>query len=174
VTVGFVEGAKLFSPLLGSPAYGLDGNTLVAGTAATAVCRVIGESDGLAATDEFRALLAELPPERSAFVYLNIAVLAQWGLEPHGLAVLDAIVPGLSKRLDREKLPPGEAVAPYLAPAGVASTRVEGGIRVDAVTPTGLATTLFAAYAFSERARPAKKPTQKPKPVRAARSRTRP
>jgi len=148
VTLGYVEGPEFFVPLVGSPAYGLDGNTLVVGPAATAVSRVIGESAGLAATDGFRSLLANFPPERSAFVYVNAETLVERALEPHGPAVLEGLFPGLSARLDREKLPPGEAVARYLGPAGVSAARIEGGIRVDAVTPTGLAAAVLLAQAL--------------------------
>ncbi len=146
--MGFVERPRVFAALVGSPAYGLDGNTLVTGPAATAVSRVIGESAGLAATDGFRSLLAKFPPERSMFVYVNVETLVERALEPHGPALLEALLPGLAARLDREKLPPGEAVARYLGPAGVSAARIREGIRVDAVTPTGLAAVILLAYAL--------------------------
>ena len=148
VTMGFVERPEAFAALVGSPAYGLDGNTLVAGTAATAVSQIIGESVGLAGTDEFRSLVAGLPPARSVFVYVNVETLVERALEPHAPAVLEALFPGLAGRLDREKLPPGEAVARHLGPAGVSAARVEGGVRVDAATPTGLAAVMLLAYAL--------------------------
>ena len=155
VSMGFVDRPEIFNPVLGSPAYGLDGDTLVAGTAATAVRGIIEESEGLAATERFRSLLAVLPAERSAFVYVNVETLVERALEPLGPAWLEKLVPGSSRRLDREKLPPGEAVAKYLGPAGVSSMRSRGGVRVDAVTPMGLAAALLVADAL---ARPPAKP----------------
>jgi len=162
VTVGYVDGPKVFLPTVGSPAYGLDGDALVAGTAATAVCGIIEETRGLAATDKFRSLLAKLPAERSAFVYLNVETLVERALEPMGPAVFDALFPGLAGRLDRGKFPPGEAVAQYLGPAGVSAAGAEGGIRVDAITPAGLGLAAFVAYALSGSDGPGARPSRTP------------
>lgn len=171
VTVGFIDGPEVFIPLVGSPAYGLDGATLVVGTAATAVSRFMEESGGLAGTEGFRSLLAEFPAERSAFVYVNVETLVERALEPHGPVVLEALVPGLSGRLDREELPPGEAVARYLGPAGVSAMPAGEGVRIDALTPTGLAVALFVMQAVLEAPRPAAPPSQLTKPAGAARPR---
>ena len=168
VTVGFVDRPEVFIPLIGSPAYGLDGDTLVAGTAATAVCRVLEESRGLAATEGFRKLVEELPPARSTFIYVNVETLVERSLEPHGPAVLEALVAGLSGTVDRADLPPGEAVARYLGPAGASAARSPGGIRIDAVTPAGLVAGVFIVQAFARGPRPAAPPTQMPGPTGAA------
>ncbi|MHC5057567.1 MAG: hypothetical protein ACYTKD_23065 [Planctomycetota bacterium] len=165
VTVGFVDGPEVFIPIVGSPAYGLDGDTLVAATSAMAVCRFMEEPAGLAATEGFRSLLAELPPERSAFVYVNVETLVERALEPHGLSVLEALAPGLSERFDRERLPPGEAAARHLGLAGVSAVRAGDGIRVDAVTPTGLAAALILVNAVSESSGAAGPPSQARKPA---------
>jgi hypothetical protein len=166
VNVGFVDKPEVFIPLVGSPAYGLEGSTLVAGTAATAVCRVLEESRGLAAAQGFRKLVAELPRARSAFVYVNVETLVERSLEPHAPAVLEALVAGLSGAVDRTDFPPGEAVARHLGAAGVSAARSRGGIRIDAETPTGLVAGVFVVTAFARSPRPAVPSTRTPVPAR--------
>jgi hypothetical protein len=117
-----------------TPTFAVSDRFLVAGLNATSVDGVISPAptgSGLAGSEKFRAASKLVPDPSQIFVYLDLAGLysrVDATVRPI-LQVGAAFVPGLSQRLDPNKLPPTEVVTKHLSPVVASTSYVNGGYR---------------------------------------------
>lgn len=123
-----------------SPTIAVSDRFLVAGLNAASVDGVIspaGAGSGLAGSEKFRSASKLVPDPSQIFVYLDLAGLysrLDTAVRPI-LQVGAALVPGISERLDPNKLPPVEAVTKHLSPVVASTSYVNGGYRSESAGP---------------------------------------
>jgi len=117
-----------------SPTIAVSDRFLVAGLNAASVDGVISPApaaSGLAGSEKFRSASKLVPDPSQIFVYLDLAGLYS-RLDATVRPILQvgaALVPGISERLDPNKLPPAEAVTKHLSPVVASTSYVNGGYR---------------------------------------------
>ena len=119
---------------LGSPTIAVSDQFLAAGLNAASVDAIISPApvgSGLAGSEKFRSASKLVPDPSQIFIYLDLAGFysrLDAAVRPI-LQVGAALVPGLSERLDPNKLPPAEAVTKHLSPVVASTSYVNGGYR---------------------------------------------
>ena len=123
-----------------SPTIAVSDRFLVAGLNAASVDVVISPASagsGLAGSEKFRSASKLVPDPSQIFVYLDLAGLYS-RLDATVRPILQvgaALVPGISERLDPNKLPPAETVTKHLSPAVASTSYVNGGYRSESTGP---------------------------------------
>jgi len=121
-----------------SPTIAVSDRFLAAGLNAASVDAIISPTpvgSGLAGSDKFRSASKLVPDPSQIFVYLDLAGFysrLDAAVRPI-LLVGAALVPGLSERLDPNKLPPTESVTKHLSPVVASTSYVNGGYRSESV-----------------------------------------
>src|SRR5438477_2532398 len=117
-----------------TPTVAVSDRFLVAGLNATSVDGVISPAPaggGLAGSEKFHSASKLVPDPSQIFVYLDLAGLYS-RLDATVRPILQmgaAFVPGLSERLDPNKLPPAEVITKHLSPVVASTSYVNGGYR---------------------------------------------
>ena len=115
-----------------SPTIAVSDRFLAAGLNAASVDGVISPAaagTGLAGSEKFRSASKLVPDPSQIFVYLDLAGLYS-RLDATVRPILQvgaALVPGISERVDPNKLPPAEVVTKHLSPVVASTSYVNGG-----------------------------------------------
>ncbi len=135
-----------------SPAVAISERLLVVGLDLASVDRVVSQRvDGTAllSSANFRNAVKVVPDPQYMFAYIDLAALysrLDATLRPI-LQMSAAFLPGVSKRVDPNKLPPAEVITKHLTPVVASSSYIDGGYRSESVGPITLTQTLGLAAA---------------------------
>ena len=135
-----------------NPTLAVSDRLLVLGLDPASVDRIVTQApagNGLSASDNFRAASKLVPEPQQMFAYIDLAALysrLDATLRPI-LQMSAAFVPGLSERLDPNKLPPTEVITKHLSPVVASQSYVDGGYRSESAGTITIGQAAIAAGA---------------------------
>lgn len=135
-----------------NPTVAVSDKLVVVGLDSASVDRMLTQApagNGLTATENFRAASKLVPEPQQMFTYIDLASLysrLDATLRPI-LQMSAAFVPGVSERLDPNKLPQPEVVAKHLNPVVASQSYVDGGYRSESLGTITIGQAAIAAGA---------------------------
>ncbi|PYI78281.1 MAG: hypothetical protein DMF04_03810, partial [Verrucomicrobia bacterium] len=135
-----------------SPTVAISDKLVVVGLDTASVDRMVTQApagNGLGANENFRATSKLVPEPQQMFSYIDLPSLysrLDATLRPI-LQMSAAFVPGLSERLDPNKLPQPEVIAKHLSPVVASQSYVDDGYRSESVGTITIGQTAIAAGA---------------------------
>jgi len=135
-----------------NPTLAVSDRLLVLGLDPASVDRIVTQAQpghGLSGSENFRAASKLVPEPQQMFAYIDLAALysrLDTTLRPI-LQMSAAFVPGLSERLDPNKLPPTEVITKHLSPVVASQSYVDGGYRSESAGTITIGQAAIAAGA---------------------------
>jgi hypothetical protein len=135
-----------------NPTVAVSDQLLVLGLDPQSVDRIVTHTpvgNGLSGSENFRTASKLVPEPQQMFAYIDLAALysrLDATLRPI-LQMSAAFIPGLSERLDPNKLPPTEVITKHLSPVAASQSYVDGGYRSESAGTITIGQAAIAAGA---------------------------